>query len=693
MNRETTKIDLPPPRMIKPPRKRASLWLWVVLVGLALGIGAGGGLWFGLKRSQQAGAEEQVETTRDREIARLLAEARVALAEGGWFEARRIYEQVREIDPDNPEALVSLPIIDRHLDEVKGSLVVATDPTGATVQIPGVGKFVSPTTVTGLPLGEHTVTISMDGFEAVERPITIVDETPISLADVSLKRTAGQLEVVSEPRGAEFKLLKTIENNQQELVEVGSTPALFPSLDPGEYEVHMAVEGWPEFSEKVKVENNRNASVSAVFAKGGLKVTSDPSGAEVWIRSEDEEKENVGRTPLNLGDLPVGRHQVEVQYGDWTPIRRTAEVVDGVTESLDFAWERTLVSFQSDPPGATVFSKGARLGNGSEVTPFRLELPEGDYRFSARHPKLGELSQSFYVDGDKGSNEVKFGFAYGTVGLTSVPSGATVVSNGVPIGRTPLTLPVVPPGAYSWELRKEAHRSKSVSGTVEAGSTLNFTATLPYDPAPVTSRSFRNGLGQDMVWIGELNGWAAAHETTQAQFERLAGENPSYFKAPNHPVDSVTWYKAVKFCEALTVQEQGLGNLPAGYRYRLPTDAEWTKLVGGQKLDGAISSRFDRKSSTAPVGSLAPNQFGLYDVRGNVWEWVSDWYSQRTVTKVRQEGATPRPEWVGTDRKVLRGGAWNRSSQFDLAIANRMAARPSAEDRYDVGFRVVLMPE
>jgi formylglycine-generating enzyme required for sulfatase activity len=263
----------------------------------------------------------------------------------------------------------------------------------------------------------------------------------------------------------------------------------------------------------------------------------------------------------------------------------------------------------------------------------------------------------------------------------------------VPIGRTPLTLPVLSPGAYSWELRKEAHRSKSVSGTVEAGSTLNFTATLPYDPAPVTSRSFRNGLGQDMVWIGELNGWAAAHETTQAQFERLAGENPSYFKAPNHPVDSVTWYKAVKFCEALTVQEQGLGNLPAGYRYRLPTDAEWTKLVGGQKLDGAISSLFDRKSSTAPVGSLTPNLFGLYDVRGNVWEWVSDWYSQRTVTKVRQEGATPRPEWVGTDRKVLRGGAWNRSSQFDLAIANRMAARPSAEDRYDVGFRVVLMPE
>ena len=140
------------------------------------------------------------------------------------------------------------------------------------------------------------------------------------------------------------------------------------------------------------------------------------------------------------------------------------------------------------------------------------------------------------------------------------------------------------------------------------------------------------------------------------------------------------------------MQERALGNLPPGYRYRLPTDQEWSQFVGAQKLDGAISSLFDRKKSTAPVGSLSPNEYGIYDARGNVWEWVTDWYSQTIVNRVREEGATPVSEWVGTDRKVLRGGAWNRASQFDLAGATRMAARPSAEDRYDVGFRAGLMP-
>jgi formylglycine-generating enzyme required for sulfatase activity len=147
----------------------------------------------------------------------------------------------------------------------------------------------------------------------------------------------------------------------------------------------------------------------------------------------------------------------------------------------------------------------------------------------------------------------------------------------------------------------------------------------------------------------------------------------------------------MKFCESLNAHEKALGTLPAGYRYRLPTDEEWGKLVGGQKLDGAISSLFERQKSTAPVGSLAPNDYGLYDVRGNVWEWVNDWYSQTIVNRIQKEGATPNPEWVGTDRKVLRGGAWNRSGQFDLAVGNRMGASPSSKDRYDVGFRVVLI--
>ena len=458
----------------------------------------------------------------------------------------------------------------------------------------------------------------------------------------------------------------------------------------------MSVAGFPEQSQMVRVEHNRNTSVSAVFAKGGINLTSDPAGAEVWIAPVDEaaaKPRKVGVTPVSLADLAAGRHRLELRYGDWAPIRRTVEVTAGSTQDLEFAWERSLVSFVSDPPGAEVYLEDRRLGR--EVTPFRMELPEGDYRFRAVHSKLGQVDETIYLgfdsDGFSEAKTVDFRFPFGSVTLDSKPPGAAVVSAGMPLGRTPLTLAVVPPGDYTFELSKEQHRAATVSGKVEPGGALQFDATLTYEPAPVTTRNFKNGLGRDMVWIGDLGGWAGAYEVTQEEYERLGGTNPSYFKAPDHPVDSVNWFEAMKFCESLNAHEKALGTLPAGYRYRLPTDEEWGKLVGGQKLDGAISSLFERQKSTAPVGSLAPNDYGLYDVRGNVWEWVNDWYSQTIVNRIQKEGATPNPEWVGTDRKVLRGGAWNRSGQFDLAVGNRMGASPSSKDRYDVGFRVVLI--
>jgi len=680
------------------PRRRPPGWVWVVLVVISLGFGAGAGLFVGFRQSNpdsgpatEAESTAETDAARQEKVARTIGEARAAVAEGEWFEARQLFEKVRQMDPDNPDALASLPLIDRRLDEARGAIEVQTAPPGATVEVRGFEQQKTPATIEDVPLGEHEVVVSLDGYETVSRRVEVTGEDTVTVPPIELSPTSGQLEVVSEPRGADFRLIRTLDGEQKKLVEIGKTPALIESLDPGEYEVHMAVEGWPEYNESVRVRNDRNASVSAVFAKGGLRITSDPPGAEVFLVKKEEDLDKVGRTPLNLTGLPVGQHRIELRYRDWKPIRRTVDVADGVTRDLAFSWERALVAFDSDPPGAEVFAGEDRLGNGREVTPFRVELPEGEYRFTARHEKLGNESATHFVDADSGTNAVDFSFDYGSVTLTSDPAGAAVISGGVPLGRTPLELSVVPPGSYTYEITKDQYRSTEVSGTVEPGGSLDFTTSLKFDPAPVASRNFRNGLGQQLVWFGELNGWVAAHETTQEEFERVMGINPSHFEAPDHPVDSVTWYQAVRYCEALTVQERGLGNLPEGYRYRLPTDSEWSKLVGGQKLDGAITSMFQQRKSTAPVGSLMPNDYGLYDLRGNVWEWVENWYSPTILNRVRSEGASPHPDWVGTDRKVLRGGAWNRSSRYDLSVANRMAARPSAEDRYDVGFRVVLM--
>ena len=299
----------------------------------------------------------------------------------------------------------------------------------------------------------------MEGYDPVVRQIVVDSEETQSLSGIALAKSSGQIEVVSEPQGAEFKLIRTKEKKAETLVQIGTTPARIERLDPGEYQVLMAVKGWPENSQFVQVENNRNTSVSAVFAKGGLNITSDPTGAEVWIRAGDTPFRKAGVTPVSLSDLPAGKHSVELRYADWEPIRRSVDVSGGSTQDLEFSWERALVAFTSDPPGAEIYLGDKKLGRGQQKTPFQVELPEGDYRFTARHSKLDPVAESFYVDPDTGSNGVDFHFDYGSVTLVSEPAGAAVVSGGMPVGRTPLTLAVVRPGTYTFELSKEQHLS------------------------------------------------------------------------------------------------------------------------------------------------------------------------------------------------------------------------------------------
>jgi len=190
------------------------------------------------------------------------------------------------------------------------------------------------------------------------------------------------------------------------------------------------------------------------------------------------------------------------------------------------------------------------------------------------------------------------------------------------------------------------------------------------------------------------------YEVTQDQWQRVRGKNPSMFKGANLPVESVSWEDVQSFLAELN-------SINDGYRYRLPTEAEWEYAARGgttgpyyTDLDSAAwfeknseaqmrpmegkdverqslsASSKNSEVQTRAVGGKLPNSFGIYDMLGNVWEWCSDWYEGRYF----ESGPTTDPIQPFPGRyRVLRGGSW------DL---NARVARVSYRDRLEPGFRI-----
>lgn len=204
---------------------------------------------------------------------------------------------------------------------------------------------------------------------------------------------------------------------------------------------------------------------------------------------------------------------------------------------------------------------------------------------------------------------------------------------------------------------------------IAADAPADRPATQPADPAATsieqlaTDQNITNGLGMVLVWV-PAGYRVAQYEVTQADYQMIMHQNPSRFQGGRKPVEQVSWNQAREFCRKLTESEHGAGNLPEGYAYVLPTQTQWAYFAGDAALNDAITSHLGDRRQTEPVGALGPNQYGLYDVRGNVWEWCSE--------------------------PVARGGSW-RSHEDYLAIDFRFVGTPDA--LYDdIGFRVILQP-
>ncbi|MEZ5976748.1 MAG: formylglycine-generating enzyme family protein [Planctomycetota bacterium] len=204
--------------------------------------------------------------------------------------------------------------------------------------------------------------------------------------------------------------------------------------------------------------------------------------------------------------------------------------------------------------------------------------------------------------------------------------------------------------------------------------------------------------------------WIGKFEVTQSQYEFAMGSNPSAYVGADRPVERVSWYDARAYCEVLTAEQSALGNIPTGYEYRLPTEAEWeyacragtTTAFGvgnGVALycaDAAFAhTQYSGGSCVgwfggADVGSYPPNHWGLFDMHGNVLEWCLDGWSNYSASP------SIDPFSTGDPNKVYRGGAWPyyaASCQSASRDATPATVGPSGGPglKYH-GFRVVLAP-
>lgn len=313
---------------------------------------------------------------------------------------------------------------------------------------------------------------------------------------------------------------------------------------------------------------------------------------------------------------------------------------------------------------------------------------------------------------------------FGTLLLNSEPRGARVFDGKTELGVTPLVLNDIRFGAFDLKLYLPGYEVTEAKGDINEtldNKTLALIQSLERDASVVFGEPWANSQGMGLVPFENL--LVASTETpSRAYLEFLTDQGVVSEQTPvapqgaDYPAYGVGYADAVSFCEWLTRKERALNLIRPWQRYRLPTDLEWSRFAGLRSESGAtpeqrnstagtafpwgkewpppagsgnfadvsavayfgtniVEGYTDGFDTTAPVGSFTASASGLYDLAGNVWEWVQDPYTD------------------GSDGlQVVRGGGWNSAEREVFATAYRNPVPASSREVY-YGFRYVLEEE
>jgi formylglycine-generating enzyme required for sulfatase activity len=566
-----------------------------------------------------------------------------------------------------------------RLEPLPTRLLLQVEPaSGVRVYVDGAPRGTTPLPALEIEPGERQILLRAEGYAAHEARIEARGLGEEQVLRAALAPDRARVRFVSEPPGAKVEV---------DGVGVGATP-LALDLSSGDRAVLLTLPGFHPASRRIAVRADVPLDVPLVRLQplpGRLSVTSDPPGAIVSVEGRVR-----GETPIEL------------------------ELAAGIAHIL----------------------KAAKAGH--EPAEARVTLARGERQAVALRlvPQVGEVQ----VVADPADAEILVdGQPRGVVGetlrLTAAPHEFEVRREGYEPQRTTLT--PRPGFPQTLRVRLRSHREAKAAAQPPvvrtAGHELRLVGGGRFqmgasrrEPGRRANETLREVELARPFYIG-------SHEVTNAQFRRFDAAHASgRFGAhdlggENAPVVQVTWERAAEYCNWLSAQA-GLpavyavrdGRLaapvPIGTGYRLPTEAEWSRAArypgagplrfpwgaslpppprSGNYADAAarglaplvLEGYEDGYPASAPVGSFPPNALGLFDVGGNVAEWVHDAYSIPPAdAPVERDPTGPAP----AELHVVLGSSFLHGSVSELRLSYRdYATKPRA----DVGFRIARYAE
>jgi formylglycine-generating enzyme required for sulfatase activity/serine/threonine protein kinase len=424
-----------------------------------------------------------------------------------------------------------------------------------------------------------------------------------------------------------------------------------------------------------------------------------------------EKREEVKKTAI-----PIWRSKVTIALGLSLLVFLTIVYGD---------WGRTgILVVNPYPDDAEVMVDGVYQGRGW----LRLEkVISGKRMVSAKLPGYGGEPKTVEVtNGRVAEVEIRLMALEETLKIVTEPSGAEISVNEVVKGKSPLVVMDIKPGSAkvraSMNTKEYAVREEVVN--IETGREMvlewKLTQLMEHDLTladskignvwkdPVTGMGFvwapsgcyQMGCGSwdEDCQDGEkpvhevcVDGfWIAQTEVTQGQWQRVMGKNPSSFKkGDDYPVEAVSWYDTKEYIRKL--------NEMGSAKFRLPSEAEWEyaarsggkaeKYSGGNDVDSVAWYDGNDGDSTHPVKTKKGNGLGIYDMSGNVWEWVEDVY----IADIYKRSDRKNPIYTsGGSFRMFRGGSWSWQS-VSVRCAKRLGYEPASRLPF-IGFRLLKMP-